>query len=125
MAVAATQHQCDPIGHPFANHVEKLPVQVRATPSPAPGILIELIKSVPVIFLKVGPRNDFDVDVRLPGRPPFTADRLPFPRRQGRQKVIKIFVTVVDPVTMTGPAEIERVWLALGETVEPFECEVY
>jgi hypothetical protein len=41
------------------------------------------------------------------------------------QRQLAYHVTVVDPVTMTGPAEIERVWLALGETVEPFGCEVF
>ena len=34
-------------------------------------------------------------------------------------------VTVTDPLTFTEPAVIERHWLAIGETVEPYECEVY
>ena len=34
-------------------------------------------------------------------------------------------VTISDPLTLTEPAVIERYWLALGETVEPFECQVY
>jgi hypothetical protein len=41
------------------------------------------------------------------------------------QRQLTYHLTVVDPVTMTGPAEIERVWLALDETVEPFGCEVF
>ena len=34
-------------------------------------------------------------------------------------------ITITDPVTLTEPAVIERYWLALGETVEPFECQVF
>jgi hypothetical protein len=41
------------------------------------------------------------------------------------QRQLTYHITVVDPVTMTDPAEIERVWLALDETVEPFDCEVF
>ena len=41
------------------------------------------------------------------------------------QRRLNYRITVTDPKTLTGPAEIERFWLALGETVEPFECEVF
>jgi hypothetical protein len=41
------------------------------------------------------------------------------------QRQLNYHVTVVDPVTMKGPAVMKRVWLALDETVEPFECEVF
>ena len=34
-------------------------------------------------------------------------------------------ITVTDPFTFTEPAIITRYWLALGETVEPFDCRVY
>lgn len=34
-------------------------------------------------------------------------------------------IKITDPATFTEPAVIERYWLALGETVEPYECEVY
>ena len=33
-------------------------------------------------------------------------------------------VTILDPETFTGPATIEAHWLALGETIEPDECQV-
>ena len=32
---------------------------------------------------------------------------------------------IADPETISGSAEIEGYWLALGEVVEPFECLVY
>ena len=41
------------------------------------------------------------------------------------QRRLNYRMTVTDPETLTGPAEIERFWLALDETVEPFICEVF
>ncbi len=34
-------------------------------------------------------------------------------------------LTVTDPMTFTEPAAYERYWLALGESVQPFDCQVY
>ena len=34
-------------------------------------------------------------------------------------------VKIADPATFTDVATVDRYWLALGETVEPFDCEVY
>ena len=34
-------------------------------------------------------------------------------------------LTVTDPDTFTAPAVYERYWLALGEAIELYDCQVY
>ncbi len=41
------------------------------------------------------------------------------------QQRLNYHMIVNDPETLTRPAEMQRFWLALGETVEPFDCELF
>ena len=41
------------------------------------------------------------------------------------QNRLDYHLTVVDPATFTEPATITGHWLALGEEIAPFECDVY
>lgn len=41
------------------------------------------------------------------------------------QSRLDYHITTTDPETFTEPATISGHWLALGETIEPYECEVY
>ena len=41
------------------------------------------------------------------------------------QSRIDYHITTVDPVVFTEPATISGHWLALGEEIEPYDCEVY
>ena len=41
------------------------------------------------------------------------------------QSRIDYHITTVDPVVFTEPATIAGHWLALGEEIEPYDCEVY
>ena len=34
-------------------------------------------------------------------------------------------ITIDDPQTLARPGTVETYWLALDETIEPFECQVY
>jgi len=40
------------------------------------------------------------------------------------QSRLDYHLTIIDPETFTEPAIIELYWLALGETVEPYDCEI-
>ena len=40
------------------------------------------------------------------------------------QSRLDYHLTIVDPETFTEPAIIELYWLALDETVEPYDCEI-
>ena len=40
------------------------------------------------------------------------------------QSRLNYHVTVTDPATFTAPATIETYWVALGETVEPYDCKI-
>ena len=41
------------------------------------------------------------------------------------QSRLDMHITTTDPATFTEPATISAHWLALGEAIEPYECEVY
>ena len=41
------------------------------------------------------------------------------------QSRLDYHITTTDPVTFTEPATISGYWLALGEEIEPYECDVY
>ena len=41
------------------------------------------------------------------------------------QSRLDYFITTTDPETFTEPATIKGHWLALGETIKPYNCEVY
>ena len=41
------------------------------------------------------------------------------------QSRLDYHLTITDPATFTGPATLETYWLALGEAIEPYECQVY
>ena len=41
------------------------------------------------------------------------------------QSRVDYHMTITDPATFTEPATSQRYWLALGEKIEPFDCEVY
>jgi hypothetical protein len=34
-------------------------------------------------------------------------------------------MTVIDPTVFTGPATLETTWLALGDGVSRYDCEVF
>ena len=41
------------------------------------------------------------------------------------QRRLDFYFEVIDPVYLDGPANVTGFWLALGEKIEPFNCEVY
>ena len=41
------------------------------------------------------------------------------------QSRLDYFITTTDPKIFTEPASISGHWLALGETIKPYQCEVY
>ena len=41
------------------------------------------------------------------------------------QNRLDFFITTTDPVNFTEPATIKAHWLALGESIKPYNCEVY
>ncbi len=43
----------------------------------------------------------------------------------GDQTRLDQHMTIADPATFTEPATYERYWLALGETVPPYDCQVF
>ena len=46
-------------------------------------------------------------------------------RLSQNQSRVDYHITIIDPSTFLDPATIEGHWLALGENIEPYECDVY